>query len=107
MLRSKNTGECSYTKNLSFYRYKGAKGETDNTKSQEHGFGYDVVINLLKQSWYLNEEHHVFVDNCFSCIVLVEYSHCKNTYLTGTVRSNMKGVSGDIKTFEINEILNC
>lgn len=88
---------------LSFYCYKGAKGKTDTTKSREHGLGYEVVINLLEQSQYLNKGHHVFVDNYFSSIALAKYLYCKNTYLTGTIRANRKGVPSDIKTTKTNE----
>lgn len=89
---------------LSFYRYKGVKVKTDNTKSREYGFGHDIFINLLNQSQYLNRRHHLFVDNYFNSIALAKYLHCKNIYLTGTIRSYRKGVPGNIKTPKINEI---
>lgn len=89
---------------LSFYCNKGVKVKTDNTKSREYGFRHDIFINLLQRSQYLNRRHHLFVDNYFNSIALAKYLHCKNIYLTGTIRSYRKGVPDDIRTPKINEI---
>ncbi|CAD1480998.1 unnamed protein product, partial [Heterotrigona itama] len=88
---------------LRFYWYRSAQAKTDNTKSQKHKLGHDIVVNLLEQCGYLNKGYHVFVRNYFSSIALAKYLYSKDTYLTGNIRNNRKDLPNDIKKINLNE----
>jgi hypothetical protein len=51
------------------------------------------VKKLLEIGGYLNKEYHVFINNNFMSVPFVHYLHQLSTYITGTVRRNMKHLS--------------
>lgn len=49
---------------LIFHSYKGAEVKTDSD-GKKFELGYNVVVNLLKENYYLNKEYHIFANNFF------------------------------------------
>ncbi|KAL6417077.1 hypothetical protein ACFW04_013006 [Cataglyphis niger] len=88
---------------LAFSCYKGAK-ETISSDRKKFGLGYDVVVNLLKDSNCLNKGHHIFVDNFFTSVELARYLYSKDTFLTGTIRRNKKCIPDDLQQTNVNEV---
>nr|XP_034194869.1 piggyBac transposable element-derived protein 4-like [Osmia lignaria] len=88
---------------LAFSCYKGAK-ETTTSDRKKFGLGYDVVVNLLKDSYCLNKGHHIFVDNFFTSVELARYLYSMDTYLTGTIRRNKKCIPDNLKQTNVNEV---
>jgi hypothetical protein len=60
-----------------------------------HNQGYRVVMTRVKP--YLNLGHHIYFDNLFTTLQLLEDLQTKNTYATETARSNRKGYPPEIK----------
>lgn len=79
---------------LGFQCYKGKK----DGAIQEHGLAYKVVNKLLKIGQYLNKGYHLFVDNFFLSLPLAKYLFSQQTYVTGTLRRNRKGIPDRMKT---------
>ena len=74
--------------NLSVYTGK------ERHANPEQGLRYCVVHNL---TWSLvGKNHHVFIDNFFSSIVLAENLLSDQIYVCGTVRSNWQGIPREI-----------
>uniref|UniRef100_G1PPE5 PiggyBac transposable element derived 1 n=1 Tax=Myotis lucifugus TaxID=59463 RepID=G1PPE5_MYOLU len=88
---------------LAFSCYKGAK-ETTSSDRKKFGLGYDVVVNLLKDSNCLNKGHHLFIDNFFTSVELARYLYSMDTYLTGTIRRNKKCIPDNLKQTNVNEV---
>ena len=61
----------------------------------EHGFGYEVTMNVTMPYQWLG--HHVYCDNIFTSVHLVEALLERNTYLCGTIRANMSGIPEQLK----------
>ena len=55
-----------------------------------HGLGNDVVMKMIQP--YMNKNHHVYYDNFFSSLVLLEHLELQQTYACSTVRCNCKGL---------------
>ena len=55
---------------------------------QIHGLGYDVVTKLVTP--VMNKNHHVYFDNFFSSVRLLEHLRVQKTYACATVRINRK-----------------
>ena len=55
-----------------------------------HGLGNDVVMKMIQP--YMNKNHHVYFDNFFSSLVLLEHLELQQTYACSTVRCNHKGL---------------
>ena len=55
-----------------------------------HGLGYDVVTKMITP--FMNKNHHVYFDNFFSSVKLLEHLLAKKTFACATVRvsSNRK-----------------
>ena len=55
-----------------------------------HGLGYDFVTKMITP--FMNKNHHVYFDNFFSSVGLLEHLLAKNTFACATVRvrSNRK-----------------
>ena len=53
-----------------------------------HGLGYDVVTKLITP--FMNKNHHVYFDNFFSSVRLVEHLRVQKTYACATIRVNRK-----------------
>ena len=88
---------------LAFSCYKGAK-ETTTTDRKKFVLGYDMVVNLLKDSNCLNKGHHIFVDNFFTSVELARYLYSMDTYLTETIRRNKKCIPDNLKQTNVNEV---
>uniref|UniRef100_A0A1A9UY47 DDE_Tnp_1_7 domain-containing protein n=1 Tax=Glossina austeni TaxID=7395 RepID=A0A1A9UY47_GLOAU len=88
---------------FAFSCYKGAK-ETISSDRKKFGLGYDVVMNLLKDSNCLNKGHHIFVDNFFTSVELARYLYSMDAFLTGTIRRNKKCIPDDMQQTNVNEV---
>ena len=53
-----------------------------------HGLGYDVVTKMVLP--FMNKNHHVFFDNFFSSVRLLEHLLAQDTFCCATVRCNRK-----------------
>lgn len=79
---------------LNFEVYTGRKDDV-NLNHQGLGLGYTVVMNLTRN--YLLRYHHVYADNFFSSISLVEDLRQADTFYCGTLRKDMVGVPREIQ----------
>ena len=71
-----------------FEPYQGAKGKTSCCKSATNwGLGKRVVLDLLN-SLPRKLSYHVFCDNFFTSLRLVQHLQNENIKITGTIRSN-------------------
>lgn len=68
--------------------YLGRDGERS-----EEGLGYDVVTGLIQP--FVNKNHHVYFDNFFCGVKLLEDLLDVGTYACGTVRVNRKGLPAE------------
>lgn len=100
---------------LGFFCYEGAKCE-EKAEIRKKGLGHVVVTKLFQLGNYLNKGYHVVIDNFFTSIALAKYLFENATYLTGTIRSNRRGLPkditanydiGQVKYFHSDEILLC
>ena len=73
--------DTGYVLNFKFYT-----GKEDISPA---GQGYDVVMQMVQP--YLDKCHHVYYDNFFSSVKLVEDLLASDTYSCGTIRPNRKG----------------
>lgn len=71
--------------------------------ASELGHSYDVVFDLLTQAGLLNKGYHLFVDNFYTSPTLADHLFSNDTLLTGTLRSNRKGVPAVIKAAKPKE----
>lgn len=76
-----------------FQIYQG-KDEEMNSKFIGYGLGEKVVLELTEQNW--GEGKVVYFDNFFSSVALLEKLKTENTYACGTIRSNRKGLPGNM-----------
>ena len=53
-----------------------------------YGLGYDVVTKMIRP--FMNKNHHVYFDNIFSSVSLLEHLETNGTYACATVRCNRK-----------------
>ena len=73
---------------VQFEPYQGAKGKTPSRKSATTwGLGERVVLDLLN-SLPPKLSYHVFCDNFFTSLRLVQHLQNENIKITGTIRSN-------------------
>ena len=77
-----------YVCNLSVYTGK------ERHANPERRIGYRVVHNLTRP--LVGKNHHVFIDNFFSSIVLAENLLSDQIYVCGTVHSNRQGIPREI-----------
>ena len=63
-------------------------GKDPNQWPRIYGLGYDVVTNMIRP--YMNKNHHVYFDNFFSSVKLLEHLESNDTYACATVRCNRK-----------------
>ena len=82
---------------INYIIYTGKLSEENMDPELEgHNQGYKVIMALMKP--YLNLGHHVYFDNLFTSFELLEDLRQKDTYATGTARSNRKGYPPHIKS---------
>ena len=75
---------------LNFLPYTGKR-----LAPSQNGLGYDVVTGLAEP--YLNKNYHLFFDNLFSGLPLMDFLMDNGTYACGTFRKNRKGIPDAIK----------
>lgn len=63
-------------------------GKEPNQRPRIYGLGYDVVTSMIRP--FMNKNHHVYFDNFFSSVKLLEHLASNDTYACATVRSNRK-----------------
>lgn len=63
-------------------------GKEPNQRPRIYGLGYDVVTSMIRP--YMNKNHHVFFDNFFSSVKLLEHLASNDTYACATVRCSRK-----------------
>lgn len=76
-----------------FQIYQG-KDEELNSKFTGYGLGEKVVLELTEQDW--GKGKIVYFDNFFSSVALLEKLKTENAYACGTIRSNRKGLAGNM-----------
>lgn len=69
---------------------------TRGMRTSDHGQPYDVCEKLLRP--HGGKYHRLFVDNYYMSIPLCHQMLEKDIYVTGTVRSNRRGLPEDIKS---------
>ncbi|KXJ08603.1 PiggyBac transposable element-derived protein 4 [Exaiptasia diaphana] len=74
--------------------YCGKRGEGPPS---DKGHSFDVVDKLINISGLTNKGYHLFVDNFYTSVTLAEHLYDKGVMLTGTMRSNRKGIPKMIK----------
>jgi hypothetical protein len=88
---------CDATSYLyQFHIYTGAA----NVRKSHNGLGYDVVRNLLS---FLpqNQSHHLFIDNFYTSLQLVEDLLEDNIFVTGTTKPGRKGFPRQVSGAEL------
>ncbi|CAG5006623.1 unnamed protein product [Parnassius apollo] len=70
------------------------KDEELNSKFTGYGLGEKVVLELTEQDWGTGKI--VYFDNFFSSVALLQKLKTENTYACGTIRSNRKGLPGNM-----------
>ena len=85
------SSSSEYTMSFTVYRGK----ERDN---YPNGVGYDVCMNLMRDSRLLNKGHSLIVDNLFTNHRLGMDLLAEQTYLTGTLRRHRKGIPKKLYT---------
>ena len=55
-----------------------------------HGLGYDVVTKMITP--YMNKNHHVYFDNFFSSVRLLEHLRVQKTFACATIQAANCGV---------------
>ncbi|XP_015438132.1 PREDICTED: piggyBac transposable element-derived protein 4-like, partial [Dufourea novaeangliae] len=89
---------------LSFFCYRGAKDQRDKREIKEKGLAQVVIDKLLGMSNYFMKGYHITVDNFFTSIALARSLFEKNTFLSGTIRSNRKHIPSQLKSkLEVGE----
>ncbi|XP_026667264.1 piggyBac transposable element-derived protein 4-like isoform X1 [Ceratina calcarata] len=89
---------------LLFFCYRGAKDQRDKREIKEKGLAQVVIDNLLSMSNYFIKGYHITVDNFFTSIALARSLFEKNTFLSGTIRSNRKHIPSQLKSkLEVGE----
>lgn len=97
MLRNAVSKYC-----LTFYCYKDAKLKTDSDRRM-FGLGYNVMINLLKESNCLNKRYYIFFDNFFS-VDFARYLYSTESYWTETIRRKKQRIPDYSRKANINEV---
>ncbi|UYV74397.1 hypothetical protein LAZ67_11003397 [Cordylochernes scorpioides] len=90
MLCESKTGYC-----LRMKPYKGKLSPIIKSLS------YDVPMNLLQESSLLGKGYHLITDNFFTSINLAKDLLDSHTYLTGTIRTNRKGLPKTLKSAKL------
>lgn len=81
----------------SFYCYRGAKDERDKIEIKQKGLAHTVIEKLLNMGNYLMKGYHIIADNFFTSMMLARHLFRKQTFFTGTIRSNRKYIPLQMK----------
>ncbi|KAG8287843.1 zinc finger protein [Homalodisca vitripennis] len=91
---------------VKFFCYKGKASNEDKEQMKKYGLGPSIVMKLLEAANYLRKGYHVFIDNFFTSIQLANVLYSQETFVTGTIRRNRKGLPQSIKKkFSVGEKL--
>lgn len=63
--------------------------DEENLNSQDSGGKIQKLVQTLMEP-YINQGHHLFMDNYYNSLTLSNYLHSNQTHVTGTARSNRK-----------------
>ena len=66
-------------------------GKEANQQPRIYGLGNDVETKIIRA--FLNKNHHVYFDNFFSSVKLLEHLETNDTYACATVSINCKDLS--------------
>ena len=84
---------CCDSNSAYLYRFEVYLGK--NTTNDGYGLGYNVVSNLIDHLYHSNR--HIFFDNFFTSIPLMEKLLENGLYSCGTVRCNRQGFPAELK----------
>ena len=75
------------------------RGKIQERKNEikKNGLAYTVVTKLLSPENYLMKDYHVYKDNFFASIPLVEHLYSLGTFITGTIHRNRKNLLAALK----------
>ena len=82
---------------LTFRVYTGRAANTDRVR--DLGLAYTVVMELMQN--YLMRHHHLFADNFFSSLPLVEDLFAADTYYCGTLGKNRVGIPRQLQNVRL------
>lgn len=85
---------------IDFNVYVGKDGKDGNARSNIP-LGTRVVKTLVEP--YYKKRHHVYFDNYFTSVALVESLQRKKTYASGTVRKERRGLPTQMKTLNMKQ----
>ena len=60
-----------------------------------------IAATLMQR--YLGKGHHLYVDNFYTSMALVQHLLQNDTYITGTIRENRKHFPTELKRIELNK----
>ncbi|KAG8335548.1 zinc finger protein [Homalodisca vitripennis] len=84
---------------LSFYCYKGKSANPqEQNEVKEKGLAHVVVSKLLAIGNYLGKGFHLFTDNFYTSVPLMDWLYKNKTFMTGTVKRDRKHLPNEIKT---------
>ena len=84
---------------LTFRVYTGRATNTDLIR--EFGLAYTVVMELMQH--YLMIHHHLYADNFFSSMPLVEDLYAADTYYCGTLRKDSVGIPRQLQNVPLQK----
>lgn len=99
---------------MSMLCYKGKKSSENREEIKKFGLGFTVVKTLLSACNCLKKGYHLFTDNFFTSIPLIQFLYKNKTFQTGTIRKNKKHLPNEMKQklnvgqkiyLKLNEIL--
>ena len=93
---------------LGFFVYKGRRDNIETEPAAaDTGLVHKVVMRLLRLCSCLRRGYHLYIDNFFTSIPLVNELATLNTHVTGTVRRNRRFLPRGLKQkLQIGESVN-
>ncbi|XP_064618404.1 piggyBac transposable element-derived protein 4-like [Liolophura sinensis] len=91
LARTLADGETGYMCNINIYYGRDGEAEPDDnlTKTSRS------VMKLIEP--YLDKGYHIFADRLYNSVELAKALYNRNTYLTGTILLNRKGIPNELK----------
>lgn len=99
-----NAVRCSFKILFDVLLLQRCKTLKTDSERKKFALGYDIVVNLLKESNCLNKGYHILVHDLFSSVDLIRYLYSTDTYLTGTIRRNKKCIPDYSKRANVSEV---
>ena len=69
--------------------------EVTNKNCSEYGLSHDICVDLMQP--LLDMGYHLFTDNWYTAVPLVEFLSSRNTNIAGTVRASRKFLPAGVK----------